>query len=422
MNILVIGKGGREHAICQKVKESPLVDKIFAAPGNPGIADYAELVPIQESQQLELIQFAKENNIGLTIVGPENPLLEGLVDRFLHEGLTIFGPKQNAAWIEGSKSFAKELMEKYHIPTAKYASFTEFEEAKKYVQVVGAPVVIKADGLAAGKGVVIAHSELEAIQVLHDMIVLKKFGSASEKVVIEEFLEGEEFSLMAFVNGKNVYPMVIAQDHKRAYDGDLGPNTGGMGAYSPVPHISEEIVQTAIKTVVQPTANALVLEGHEFTGVLYAGLILTKEGPKVIEFNARFGDPETQVVLPRMKSDLVEVLLKILNQQEVSIEWDEQAVLGVVLAAKGYPDKPETGMVISGLDEMNSSEIIFHAGTAINDKGELITNGGRVLFIGAKAENLEIAMKKVYSNIDTIQSEGLFYRKDIGKRAIVPVV
>ncbi|WP_071458404.1 phosphoribosylamine--glycine ligase [Bacillus massilinigeriensis] len=417
MKVLVVGRGGREHAICHKVKQSPLVETVYAAPGNPGMADSAICLGLAEDEQDKLLSFAKEEGIGLTIIGPEVPLLEGLADRFAAEGLRVFGPKQVAAQIEGSKSFAKELMAKYEIPTGEYKVFTDFEEAKVYVQEKGAPIVIKADGLAAGKGVVVAMTEEEAIAALEEMLVGSKFGDASLSVVVEEFLEGEEFSLMAFVNGETVLPLEIAQDHKRAFDGDQGPNTGGMGAYSPVPFIGKEIVAEAVETVLLPAAKALVEEGRSFTGILYAGLISTEAGPKVIEFNARFGDPETQVILPRMKSDLVEVILALLEGGKPEIEWDSAAMLGVVVASKGYPESYEKGSVLGGLEVLANVET-YHAGTAKDEEGRFVTNGGRVLLVGAKAETLGEAQKKVYAELEKLDCDGVFYRNDIGYRAI----
>jgi len=421
MNVLVIGRGGREHAICRKVKESPKVDKVFVAPGNEGMEDVAELIQIDESNQDKLVEFALSNDIGLTIIGPEIPLLAGLADRFEAEGLKVFGPKQKAAEIEGSKSFAKELMQKYHIPTAEYAVFTEYEKAIDYVKEKGAPIVIKADGLAAGKGVTVALTLNEALASIKEMMVDEKFGTASSTVVVEEFLDGEEFSLMAFVNGETVTPLEIAQDHKRAYDGDKGPNTGGMGAYSPVPHISQSTVNKAIETVLKPAAKALVKEGRSFSGVLYAGLIVTEDGPKVIEFNARLGDPETQVVLPRMTSDLVDVIEQVLEGKEVEISWDEQSMIGVVVAANGYPEEYAKGAVLHGLDAVSRELFVFHAGTKKGTSGEFETNGGRVLLAGAKANTLKEAQQVVYRGLEKLQCDGVFYRKDIGHKAITHV-
>ncbi|MEH7458813.1 phosphoribosylamine--glycine ligase [Bacillus sp. JJ1127] len=419
MNVLVIGRGGREHALAWKFAQSEQVETVYVAPGNEGMKDVAIPVAIDENDFDALILFAKENNIGLTFVGPEIPLMNGIVDRFEAEGLRVFGPNQAAAVIEGSKAFTKELMKKYDIPTAGYESFTNYEEAVAYIQKVGAPIVIKADGLAAGKGVTVAMTLEEALQAVKEMLQDVKFGEASKKVVIEEFLEGQEFSLMAFVNGTAVYPMVIAQDHKRAFDGDKGPNTGGMGAYSPVPQIPESAVEIAIETVLHPTAQAMIQEGRSFTGILYAGLILTSEGPKVIEFNARFGDPETEVVLPRLDNDLVDVCNSVLDREELTLKWSEEAVIGVVLASKGYPEAYEKGAVIRGLNTLEGVTV-FHAGTAVKD-GDFVTNGGRVLFVACKGKDLQEAKDKVYGEITKIESTGLFYRSDIGYRAIAKV-
>ncbi|MGP7819427.1 phosphoribosylamine--glycine ligase [Niallia sp. 01092] len=418
MKILVIGRGGREHTICTKVKESDKVDTVFVAPGNVGMTDVAERIQIKETDVEKLVDFALTNKIDLTIVGPEVPLLAGVVDKFEEAGLKVFGPKQKAAEIEGSKSFAKDIMKKYEIPTGEYATFSNYEEAKAYIEEKGAPIVIKADGLAAGKGVTVAMTMEEALASIEEMLLDEKFGSASATVVIEEFLAGEEFSLMSFVNGETVIPLEIAQDHKRAYDGDKGPNTGGMGAYSPVPHIPESVVQTALETIVKPTAKALAQEGRNFTGILYAGLIATAQGPKVIEFNARLGDPETQVVLPRMKSDLVEVLLAVLAGEVPTIEWYDEDMLGVVIASKGYPGDYEKGAVIKGLDKMEDVSI-FHAGTSTNDQGDFVTDGGRVLLVAAKSTTLKEAQTKVYKELDNkLESDGVFYRHDIGFKAI----
>ncbi|MEH7156394.1 phosphoribosylamine--glycine ligase [Neobacillus drentensis] len=422
MNVLVIGRGGREHAICRKISESLQVERVFVAPGNIGMTDVAERISIEESEHEQLLQYAIANHVGLTIIGPEVPLLEGLADKFEAAGLAVFGPRAAAAEIEGSKSFAKELMKKYQIPTADYAVFTNYEDARNYVEEKGAPIVIKADGLAAGKGVTVALTKDVALQSLEEMLIDAKFGAASSQVVIEEFLDGEEFSLMALVNGEVVVPLEIAQDHKRAYDGDLGPNTGGMGAYSPVPQIGAETVQTAVETVLLPAAKAMVQEGRSFCGVLYAGLIKTNEGPKVIEFNARFGDPETQVVLPRLKSDLVQVIIELLNDGAPVLEWDEQSMIGAVVAAKGYPEAYEKGAVLTGLADLNQQEVYtFHAGTDQNDQGEFVTAGGRVLLVGAKAESLVEAREKVYLELEKLTSDGVFYRRDIGAKAIYPV-
>lgn len=417
MKVLVIGRGGREHAICTKIKGSELVDTLFVAPGNVGMTDVAERITIEETEIDKLVQFAIDNKVDLTVVGPEVPLLLGVVDKLEAAGLKVFGPKQKAAEIEGSKSFAKDLMKKYEIPTGQYETFSDFEQAKAYVLKVGAPIVIKADGLAAGKGVTVAMTVDEALASLEEMLVGAKFGDASATVVIEEFLAGEEFSLMSFVNGETVIPLEIAQDHKRAYDGDQGPNTGGMGAYSPVPHIDEAIVQTAIDTVVKPTVQAMIKEGRSFTGILYAGLIATEDGPKVIEFNARLGDPETQVVLPRMKSDLVEVLLAILAGETPVIEWYEEDMLGVVVAANGYPESYGKGAVIKGLENMDDVSV-FHAGTSLDEDGNFTVDGGRVLLVAGKSKTIKDAQDKVYKELEKMESDGVFYRKDIGFKAI----
>jgi phosphoribosylamine---glycine ligase len=417
MKVLVIGRGGREHAICTKVRESEKVETVFVAPGNVGMTDVAERIAIEETEVAKLVDFALTQKIDLTIVGPEVPLLLGVVDQFQAAGLKVFGPNQRAAEIEGSKSFAKDLMKKYQIPTGEYQTFSDYKAAKAYIEEKGAPIVIKADGLAAGKGVIVAMNMEEALESIQEMLVGEKFGSASATVVIEEFLAGEEFSLMSFVDGDTVIPLEIAQDHKRAFDGDKGPNTGGMGAYSPVPHIDPEIVQTAIETIVKPTAKAMIAEGRTFTGILYAGLIATDKGPKVIEFNARLGDPETQVILPRMKSDLVEVILSVLNGDTPTIEWYEEDMLGVVIASKGYPEAYEKGVVIHGLDKMEDVSI-FHAGTNLNEAGAFTTDGGRVLLIASKSHTLKDAQDKVYKELEKLESDGVFYRNDIGFKAI----
>ncbi|CAH0346603.1 phosphoribosylamine--glycine ligase [Bacillus sp. CECT 9360] len=418
MNVLVIGRGGREHAIARKLKESKRVDNVYVAPGNPGMEDVAELVSIQENNHEGLISFAKEKKVSLTVIGAEIPLLNGLADDFKKAGLRVFGPERLAAEIEGSKSFAKDLMKNYNIPTAAYETFSDFEQAKAYLEEKGVPIVIKADGLAAGKGVVVAQTMEDALEALYEMLVNAKFGQSSAKVVIEEYLDGEEFSFMAFVNGEKVYPMVIAQDHKRAFDGDKGPNTGGMGAYSPVPQIPDNIVEKALETVLKPAASALVQEGRHFTGVLYAGLIATTDGTKVIEFNARFGDPETQVVLPRMNSDFVDVLESVLEGNELQIDWDDSPVLGVVVAAQGYPGEYEKGSIIKGLEDVSSDTHIYHAGTAKNDSGEYVSGGGRVLLLAAKGADLLAAQASVYKELEQLQKDGLFWRKDIGHKAI----
>ncbi|WP_368505808.1 phosphoribosylamine--glycine ligase [Alkalihalophilus sp. As8PL] len=417
MNVLVIGSGGREHTIAWKLKQSEQVATVFVAPGNDGMSDVATTVPISEDDQDALVEFAKANQVELTIVGPEVPLLAGLVDHFKAAGLIAFGPSKEAARLEGSKSFAKEIMEKYNIPTGAYQTFTNYELAVQYVKEHCAPIVIKADGLAAGKGVVVAMTEEEAVGALDAMLNEQAFGEASTSVVIEEYLEGEELSLMAFVHGDTVIPMVAAQDHKRAFDNDEGPNTGGMGAYSPVPQFGNEQINEAVETILKPTANAMIAEGHSFTGILYAGLMMTQAGPKVIEFNARFGDPETQVVLPRLESNLEQVILTLLKGQKPELKWSDDAVVGVVMASKGYPGSYQKGVVIEGLDSLSKQSLLFHAGTKKQD-GKWLTDGGRVLLAASKQPTLSLAKESVYHEIERIQSDGLFYRQDIGNKAI----
>lgn len=413
MKILVVGRGGREHAIAWKIAQSKRVTELYVAPGNDGMNSQYLGVNINETDVDGLVEFVKKQQIDLTIVGPESALMEGIVDQFQANQLKIFGPTQKAAMIEGSKEFAKDLMTKYQIPTADYKTFTDYSEAVAYLDQKGAPIVVKYDGLAAGKGVVVAMTYEEALTALQDMLLHAKFGEG--KVILEEFLEGPEFSLMALVNGEKVIPLAIAQDHKRAYDGDQGPNTGGMGAYSSVPIIPDEMIKQAVETIMKPTAQAMVSEGTPFTGVLYGGLILTKEGPKVIEFNARFGDPETEVVLPKMKSDLVEVILDLLEGKGNEIEWHENYFLGVVLASKGYPNTFEKGIEIKGLDQVKST--VFHMGTALTE-GKWVNNGGRVLFVVGEGKTLQEAQNKAYEVVANITSEALFFRKDIGWQAI----
>lgn len=417
MKLLVIGSGGREHAICRKLLEDPQVDAVFCAKGNPGMQkDGVQLVDIAEDNHPALIQFVKKNQIDWTFVGPEIPLLNGIVDDFQAAGLKIFGPNQQAAMIEGSKDFAKQLMRDYHIPTAKYQTFSDFEAAKSYVLENGAPIVIKADGLAAGKGVVVAMTEQEALEALEDMLLDHKFGASSAQVVVEEFLAGEEFSLLSFVRENEVYPMVIAQDHKRIFDGDKGPNTGGMGAYSPVPQIPESMVQTAIKEIVQKAADGMVDRKTPFTGILYAGLIATKEGPKVIEFNARFGDPETQVVLPRLKTSLAQIIDDLLNNRQPDITWYDFATLGVVVAAPGYPADYEKNIV---LPEMQNTEeqTVYYAGVTAK-KEQLVSSGGRVFLVTSQGTNLADAQQKAYAYLNQYDLSQFFYRKDIGFKAL----
>jgi len=417
MNILVIGSGGREHAIAKKFNDSPSVNKVFVAPGNDGMKQVAEVVALDVMDFAGLAQFVKENEIDLTFVGPEQPLAAGIVDFFQARGLQIFGPTKAAALIEGSKSYAKEIMKKYNIPTAAYETFTDASEAIAYVKEQGAPIVVKADGLAAGKGVIVAMTEQEAIDAIDDMIGNQRFGESSSRVVVEEFLDGEEFSFMSFVHKGQIYPMVIAQDHKRAYDGDKGPNTGGMGAYSPVPQIPQEYISRAYIEIVEPTVKAMEEEGVSFTGILYAGLILTKQGPKVIEFNARFGDPETQVVLPRMASDFGLFMKALMEEKYFDLQWSDEAMLGVVIAADGYPGDVEKGNPLPDLTTLSENYEVYHAGTKISN-GEFVGNGGRVLLVAAKANTLKEAQEKVYNGINEYKWDKFFYRKDIGWRTL----
>jgi len=418
VRVLVIGRGGREHAIVWALKKSPQVKDLYCAPGNAGIAEMAECVPIEENRFEELAQFARDAAIDLVVVGPEDPLFGGIADYLEERGIAVFGPKSGAAAIEGSKVFAKHLMKKYGIPTAAYETFESYEEALAYLRRQKAPIVIKADGLAAGKGVTVAWTMEQAEQALKEMMVDKVFGEAGTKVVIEEFLQGQEMSILAFVDGSVVRPMVPAQDHKPVYDNDEGPNTGGMGTYSPVPHIPQEVVDEAIRTIVQPAAEALVKEGRPFRGVLFSGLMITDQGPKAIEFNCRFGDPETQVVLPRLETDLADIMLAVVNGRlaEMEITWKEEAAVCVVLASGGYPGSYRKGIPIRGLDQVKDS-IVFHAGTARKDGG-IVTNGGRVLGVTALGATLEEARKTAYADVARIDFEGKHCRTDIALKAL----
>ncbi|MFT8390751.1 MAG: phosphoribosylamine--glycine ligase [Sporolactobacillus sp.] len=417
MRILIVGSGGREHAMAWKAAQSPLVSAVYAAPGSDGMRAVAQCVPIDVMDFEALSQFASEQAIDLTLVGPEIPLVGGIVDHFQEKGLKIFGPSKAAAQIEGSKAFAKALMKKYAIPTSDYQSFTNYDQAVDYLHQVGAPIVLKADGLAAGKGVIVALTMDEAETGLKELMKDKKFAEAGSRVVIEEYLEGEEFSLMALVNGELVTPLAIAQDHKRAYEGDKGPNTGGMGAYSPVPQIAPAIVDEAVRTIVQPTASGMVQDGNSFTGVLYAGLMLTKKGPKVIEFNCRFGDPETQVVLPRLKSDFVQAITDVIGGEKPTLEWTAQTAVGVVLASAGYPGAYEKGGALGDLAQLPEAALLFHAGTQQTGEG-WVTNGGRVLLVTRLADDLRSARDAVNEDMEKIATNAVFYRRDIGHHAL----
>ena len=410
MKVLVIGSGGRCHAIVDALAKSPEVEKIYCAPGNAGIAAEAQCVAIADTDAEALADFAERNEIGLTVVGPEAALDRGVADCFKRKNLRIFGPTKAAARIESSKDFAKRLMTEHGVPTAAYRTFTDYAAAVEYVRSHSLPTVLKYDGLAAGKGVVIAQTFDEAEQALRDMLVDDRFGHG--RVVVEEFLQGEEFSLMCFVSGRNLCPMPVAQDHKRAYDNDEGPNTGGMGAYSPVPFVTEEIRETALRTILQPVADAMADEGVPFTGVLYGGLILHKGTPKVIEFNARFGDPETEVVLPRLKSDFYALLDAAVDGRDFETEWSSDTTLGIVMAAKGYPGSYEKGYVVRGLENAGK---VYHMGT-VDREGKILTSGGRVLMPVATAPTLAEARSEAMKAVKAIDCGALFFRSDIGAR------
>ncbi len=399
MKVLVIGSGGREHSIVQKLLQSDQVSDIYVAPGNGGIATQATCVAIQQDDIAGLIRFAKQEQMEWTIVGPEIPLNAGVVDAFNKEGLNIFGPSQAAALLEGSKDFAKGFMKKYEIPTAAYQTFTEIEAAKAYLIEKGAPIVIKADGLAAGKGVVVATTLEQAMQAVESMLLDNCFGSAGSRVVIEEFLAGKEFSLMAFVHGENVYPLLPARDHKRAYDNDQGPNTGGMGAFAPVPDLDPAIVTYAIEHILKPTAKGMIAEGRSFTGILYGGLIETAAGPKVIEFNARLGDPETQVVLPLLENDLIQVIDDVMKGNDPKLRWKQGYAIGTVLASKGYPGIYSKEAVLPPLPASESCYVV-HAGTKAMENGSFQAIGGRVLLVGSVQQTMRQASEAVYMYVN----------------------
>jgi len=422
MKVLVVGGGGREHALVRKIAESDRVEQIFCAPGNAGIALDAELVDIKDGDLPGLLAFAKDQEIGLTVVGPEVPLCEGIVDLFTEAGLRIFGPRAAAAELEGSKAFAKSLMRKHKIPTASFKSFTDQEEAMTYLRtVLDWPVVIKADGLAAGKGVVIVSGLAEAGEMISSIMAEKLFGDAGSKIVIEEFLNGEEASILAFTDGRTIAVLEASQDHKAAYEGDTGPNTGGMGAYSPAPVVTSRILDQVTRDILVPLVHALHKEERPYRGILYAGLMISKGGPKVLEFNVRFGDPETQVVLARMKTDLVELMEATIDGtlDQVELDWDPRAAMCVVMAAGGYPESYEQGKIIHGISDANAMDdvAVFHAGTKI-ENGNLVTAGGRVLGVTALGEDLAAARERAYQAVAKIDWEDVHYRKDIGHRAL----
>ncbi len=421
MKVLVIGGGGREHALVWKIAQSPLVTKLYCAPGNPGTAALAENIPLAADQVDKLLQFAYENKIDLTVVGPEQPLSLGIVDTFEAHGLKVFGPSQKAAFIEGSKAFSKDLMKKYQVPTAAYGVFTDQAAAEEFITQTGAPIVVKADGLAAGKGVIIAQTCEEAIAAVSDMLSGNAFGSAGSRVVIEEFLTGEEASFLVITDGKNIIPLASAQDHKAIFDGDQGPNTGGMGAYSPAPVVTQAIHDAAMELVIRPTVDGMAAEGRPYRGVLYAGLMVKDGQVKTLEFNARFGDPECQPLLMRMKSDLVPVLLAVASGDlgSAAIEWHESASVCVVMASAGYPGDYAKGDVISGLDEAAQLEdvYVFHAGTA-SKEGNCVTSGGRVLGVTARGASVKAAIDKAYQAVSCIGWSGVQFRTDIGRKAL----
>ena len=418
MKILVIGGGGREHALVWKLKNGDAAREIFCAPGNPGIAEIAECVPLQVKQINELADFAEANKIDLSVVGPEDPLTDGIVDLFEKRNLPVFGPNQQSARLEGSKAYAKKVMERFNVPTAAYKELDDFEEALDYVKQQGVPIVIKADGLAAGKGVTVAETLAEAETALRSIMVQKVFGESGTKVVIEECLRGEEMTVLAFVDGKTVLPMLPSQDHKPVFDGDRGPNTGGMGAYSPVPQL-EKWLPEINERVLRPVAEGLAEEGTPFSGILYAGLMITKDGPKVIEFNVRFGDPEAQVILPRLENDLAEIFLAVTEKRlhEVKLRWQSGASVCVIAAAPGYPGPPTKGLPITLPEVHPAGTQIFHAGTAIQNE-QLVTNGGRVFGISAQGTDIAEAREHAYSLLEKVQFQGKHFRRDIAAKAL----
>jgi len=423
MKVLLIGSGGREHALGWKIAQSPSVDTVFIAPGNAGTAmeNGIKNINIDAEDIHALLEFAQSQKIDLTVVGPEAPLVKGIVDLFSEAGLKCFGPTKGAAQLEGSKAFSKDFFARHNIPTAAYGNFTDIDKAVAYIKQQGAPIVIKADGLAAGKGVILAQSEDEAIAAVKDMLAGNAFGDAGHRVVIEEFLRGEEASIIVIADGKNYLPMATSQDHKARDNGDKGPNTGGMGAYSPAPVVTPEISQKIMQDVIEPTIKGMAEEGHPFTGFLYAGVMIDAQGnAKVLEYNVRFGDPETQPIMMRLQSDLVELLEAALQGKldQQSIAWDTRSSLGVVLAAGGYPEAYEKGKIITGIPTENSDSKVFHAGTALNENNQLVSNGGRVLCAVGLGENVTEAQKVAYETVNKIKWDNVYFRTDIGHRAI----
>ncbi|MBM3242437.1 phosphoribosylamine--glycine ligase [Candidatus Poribacteria bacterium] len=423
MRVLVVGGGGREHTYVWKIAQSQMVDTVYCVPGNAGIAQIAECRNIGLSGDFsDLADFVQAEGIDLTVVGPEAPLAEGLIDQFAARNLRAFGPSMSAARLESSKSFAKNLMSKYNIPTAEYQVFHNPEEATDYINKVGAPIVVKANGLAAGKGVLICQTENEAIQAIQYIMVEKVFGTAGDTVVIEEFLQGEEATFTALTDGETVLPMVTSQDHKPVFDGDRGMNTGGMGAYSPAPVVTEEMHNKIMKEIVEPTIRGMANEGRKFAGILYVGLMIDTKGPKVLEFNCRLGDPEAQVILPRLKNDLVPALEACIDGtlEQIKLEWKSEPAVCVVMASGGYPQKYETGKVITGLMETEAMKdvVVFHAGTTTNENGAIITNGGRVLGVTALGRDIKMAIDRAYEAVGKIHFDKVHYRRDIGHRAM----
>ncbi len=421
MKVLVVGGGGREHALVWKLAQSPRIERLFCAPGNAGIAEIAETVPIDASDVAALCRFAREERIALVVPGPELPLTLGLVDELDRQGIRAFGPTQAGAELEASKAFAKDLMRRMRIPTGFFSSFTDADDADRYVQEVGVPIVVKADGLAAGKGVVLCHTLREATQAIDEIMRVKIFGEAGSQVVVEEYLEGYEVSFMALTDGTTVLPLASSQDHKRAFDGDQGPNTGGMGAYSPAAGFGPNVEERVLEEVMRPIVRGLAERKIVYRGVLYAGLMMTADGPKVLEFNVRFGDPECQALMLRLETDLLELIQATMagTLAETSIAWDRRASACVVLAAEGYPGGYEKGKVIEGLPDLASWQEghVFHAGTS-NDGGRVVTNGGRVLGVTALGSDVQAAVAEAYRAVDRIRWDGMFYRRDIGRRAI----
>jgi phosphoribosylamine--glycine ligase len=422
MKVLIVGAGGREDALAWKIAQSPKLTRLYAAPGNAGISRHAQCVDLKAEDVEGLKAFAVKEGIDLTVVGPESPLVSGLTDAFRNDGLRVFGPSQSASRLEGSKAFSKIQMTKFGVPTAPYEVFSNPNEANHYVIEAEGPIVIKADGLAAGKGVFVCESSQEAVNAVSQIMGRKVFGEAGLKVVIENKLEGEELSVLVLTDGEKIIPLATSQDHKRVFDYDRGPNTGGMGAYSPCPLISEEKFQQIIDLTVRPMIRGMAREGNPYRGLLYAGIMMTKDGPYVLEYNCRFGDPETQVILPRMKSDLLPLLYQIAEGklETTQIEWFDKACLGVVIASGGYPGHYESGFPITGIEafEKAGDVFVFHAGTAKSSRGEFVTAGGRVLLVAALGDNLRAAQERVYGVIGQIHFKNSFYRRDIGRRAL----